>query len=300
MGLHFIQYRGVGGHHELIWVTLNNFTFLWWHHSHSTLVRFFLGTLWSSIKQIKSPFVLYWEHGIAEHAMQGNCASSLDEGEVAWIFSSRGRNLGYILQLCRVGISIFVFLQQRQHSCLVMKDTSRIKARRLSTIRTLLEVRSDTEDHFLFDTVILGYLTIFKICQPSSTFEAVISTWSSNCQRYVRPHFEWRWTHRAFCRVSTGDSDILSSCDMKNEHALRLCREIWPSLKSWHLGVHFAWSIKHRVLLTYIFLRENSSWYACGKLGYLFSQSQGISSHLQTIWGAQIFHPVSLLKLMFL
>ena len=43
--------------------------------------RLFLGTLWSSIKQIKSSFVLNWEHGIAEHAMQGNCASSLAEGE---------------------------------------------------------------------------------------------------------------------------------------------------------------------------------------------------------------------------
>ena len=63
----------------------------------------------------------------------------------------------------------------------------------------------------------------------------------------------------AFCRVSTGDSDILSSCDMKDEHALSLCREIWPSFESWHLGIHFARSIKHRVPLTYIFLRENSS-----------------------------------------
>ena len=26
--------------------------------------------------------MLYWEHGIAEHAMQGNCAQSLAEGEV--------------------------------------------------------------------------------------------------------------------------------------------------------------------------------------------------------------------------
>ena len=43
----------------------------------------FLGTLWSSIKQIKVPFVLYWEHGIAEHALQGNCALSLAEGEVS-------------------------------------------------------------------------------------------------------------------------------------------------------------------------------------------------------------------------
>ena len=65
-------------------------------------------------------------------------------------------------------------------------------------------------DHFLFDTVILGYLTIFKNCQASSKFEAVNSTWPSSCQRDVRPFFELRWRHRAFCRVSTGGSDVLS------------------------------------------------------------------------------------------
>ena len=36
------------------------------------------------------------------------------------------------------------------------------------------------------------------------------------------------------------------------------------------------------------------------KMAYLFSRRQGISSHLQTIWGARVFHPVALLKLMFL
>ena len=63
-----------------------------------------------------------------------------------------------------------------------------------------------------------------------------------------------------------------------------------------HLGVHFAWSIKHRVPLTYIFLRENSSWGACGKMAYLFIRSELISSNLPTIWGARVFHPVALLK----
>ena len=145
----------------------------------------------------------------------------------------------------------------------------------------------------------IGIPTIFKNCQASS-FEAVNSTWPSSCQRDVRPLFEMRWRHRAFCRVSTGDSDILSFCDMKDEHALRLFREIWPSFESWHLRDNFAWSIKHRVPLTYIFLRENSSWGACGKMAYLYSRRQRISSHLQTIWCSRIFHPVALLNLMFL
>ena len=33
--------------------------------------------------------------------MQGNQASSRGEGEVSWVFSSSGRNLGYILRLWR-------------------------------------------------------------------------------------------------------------------------------------------------------------------------------------------------------
>ena len=37
-----------------------------------------------------------------------------------------------------------------------------------------------------------------------------------------------------------------------------------------------------------------------GKMAYLFIRRQGISSHLQTIYDARVFHPVALLKLMFL
>ena len=40
-----------------------------------------------------------FEHGIALHAMQGNRASSVGEGEVSLFFSSFIGNLGYILEL---------------------------------------------------------------------------------------------------------------------------------------------------------------------------------------------------------
>ena len=53
---------------------------------YSRLVTVFLGTLWSSMKQIKTPYVFDWEHGIALHPMQGNRASSLHNGEVSWFF----------------------------------------------------------------------------------------------------------------------------------------------------------------------------------------------------------------------
>ena len=87
------------------------------------------------------------------------------------------------------------------------------------TRRTLLEVKWEFSSFFLFDTVILGFLTILKNCQASTTFEAVNSTWLSCCQRHVRRLFEMKWRPRAFCRISTGDSDILSSCVMNDEHA---------------------------------------------------------------------------------
>ena len=80
-------------------------------------------------------------------------------------------------------------------------------------------MRRESEDHFLVGTVILGFITIFKKCQASSKFEAVNSAWLSSCQSHVRPIFEMKWRPRAFSRVSTGDSDILSSCDMNDEHA---------------------------------------------------------------------------------
>ena len=38
--------------------------------------------------------MLAWEHGIALHEMQGDWASSRGEGEVSWVFSNSGRNLG--------------------------------------------------------------------------------------------------------------------------------------------------------------------------------------------------------------
>ena len=103
----------------------------------------------------------------------------------------------------------------------------------------ILEVRLETGGLLLVGTVIWGFLTIFKRSQASSTFEALNSVCLSRCHRDVRPIVETSWRPRAFCSVSTGESDTLSSCDMKDEPALSLCREIHPSFESGHLGVHF-------------------------------------------------------------
>ena len=81
----------------------------------------------------------------------------------------------------------------------------------------LLEVRQETEDDFLVGIVILGFLSMFNKCQESSTFESLNSVCLSRCQRDVRSPVQMRQRPTVFSRVSTGDSDMPSSCEMKDE-----------------------------------------------------------------------------------
>ena len=85
----------------------------------------------------------------------------------------------------------------------------------------LLEVRWETKGPFLVGTVIVGFLSIFKKSQSSSPFEALDSACLSCCQRDMSPPVQMRRIPRAFSRVSAGDSDILSSCEMKDEPAFK-------------------------------------------------------------------------------
>ena len=100
-----------------------------------------------------------------------------------------------------------------------MRDISGMLTKHGRTIRTLLEFKWEFKSLFLFDTVKLGFLTILKNCQASSPFQAVKSTWLSSCQKHVRALFDMKWRPRTFCRISAGDVDILSSCDMNDAHA---------------------------------------------------------------------------------
>ena len=97
-------------------------------------------------------------------------------------------------------------------------------------ITMLLAVRQETEFHFLVGTVILGFLSILKKCQASSPFEALNSVCLSRHQRDVIPPVQKRRRPTAFSRVSTGDSDIPSSCEMKDEPEFKPLQEIRPSL----------------------------------------------------------------------
>ena len=80
-----------------------------------------------------------------------------------------------------------------------------------------LELKQEFEVHCLVETVILGFLSIFKKSKASSPFEAVNSVCLSRCQSDMIPPVQMRRRPTAFSGVSAGDSDIPSSCDMKDD-----------------------------------------------------------------------------------
>ena len=88
-------------------------------------------------------------------------------------------------------------------------------------IQTLLEVSREAKRPLLVGRVILVFLSIFTKRQASSPFEALNSAHPSNSQNDVRPSVQKRLSTMAFSRVSTKDSDIPSSCEMKDEPAFK-------------------------------------------------------------------------------
>ena len=88
-------------------------------------------------------------------------------------------------------------------------------------IETLLEVSREAKRPLLFGTVILVFLSIFTKSQTSSPFEALNSAHLSKSQMDVRPSVQKSLRTISFSRVSKGDSDIPSSCEMKDEPAFK-------------------------------------------------------------------------------
>ena len=162
-----------------------------------------------------------WEHGTPQHSMQvvgphllvrrkSHQISRVVAG--TWgIFSSYGGD-GHL----KVG-----FVQRSEDSCPVMMDTSGSYTSLCRIIRTLQVLRREDKRPLLFGTFILVSLSIFMKSQASSPFEALNSAHLSKCQRDVKPSVQKRWRTMAFSKVSTGDSDIPSSCEMKDEPAFK-------------------------------------------------------------------------------
>ena len=78
-------------------------------------------------------------------------------------------------------------------------------------------MRQETKAHFLVGAVILGFLSIFKKSEASTTFEVLNSGCLTRYQSDVISLIQMRRRTTAFSSVSTGDSDIPSYCEMKDE-----------------------------------------------------------------------------------
>ena len=178
-------------------------------------------------------------------------------------------------------LSKLVFVQQRQDSCLVTRDTSEISLRLHMAIRMLLEVRWKTQCPFLVATLILGFLSIFNKSHASSPLEAFYSVCLSRCQWAVRHPFQMRQGHRTFSRVSTDDSDIPSVCEMKdaptfkplpgNPTFFRIRAPRCPYLMRQQIQGP-----------SHIPIAEGSLLLRClWKVGFHFSRSKGIRYHIE-------------------
>ena len=100
----------------------------------------------------------------------------------------------------------------------------------------LLEVRQETEVHFLVGTVILRFLSIFKSSQASSPFDALNSVCLLMCQRDVRPPFIWGGDLRLSIGSPQGIQTCLHLVRWKTSLNLSHCREFRPSFESGPLG----------------------------------------------------------------
>ena len=99
-------------------------------------------------------------------------------------------------------------------------------------------MRREAKRPLLVGTVILVFLSIFTKSQALSPFEAMDSAHLSMFQKDVRASVQKRWRTIAFSRVSTGDSVIPSSCEMKCEPAFKPLQGNPAFSESGHLGVH--------------------------------------------------------------
>ena len=69
--------------------------------------------------------------------------------------------------------------------------------------------------------IYIGIPINFHVESGIVTFEALNSAHLSKCQMDVRPSVQKRLRTMAFSRISTRDSDIPSSCEMKDEPAFK-------------------------------------------------------------------------------
>ena len=149
----------------------------------------------------------------------------------------------------------------------------------------------------------LGYTNQFCVLEVTSVF-------FSCCDSVVGDSLEFNQANRGSLRVwlgkrncsghSAGESGLISQGGerlMGFLHGFLVVKGM--------LGLFLRWSpfrLKHKTQgPSHIHIPKGKLLLSClWKDGLPLHSRQGISSHLQTIWGARVFHPVALLKLMFL
>ena len=167
-------------------------------------------------------------------------------------------------------------------------------------IQTLLEVSREARRPLLVGTVILVFLSIFTKSQTSSPFEALNSAHLSNSQMDVRPSVQKRLRTMAFSRVSTGDSDMPSSCEIKDEPAFKALqgKPAFFCVRASRGPLYLRQKAQSR---SHITISEGRLLLRClWKADLPLPSKTGNHSHPQMIWSARKFPQAALMKLMIL
>ena len=118
------------------------------------------------------------------------------------------------------------------------------------------------------------------------------------CQKHVRPSVQKRGRTMAFSRVSTGDSVIPSSCEMKYEPAFKALqgKPAFFSVRASRGPLYLRQKTQSR---SHIHISEGRLLLRClWKAGLPLQSNTGNHSHPQTIWSARKFPQAALMKLM--
>ena len=161
-------------------------------------------------------------------------------------------------------------------------------------------MRREAKRPLLVGTVILVFLSIFTKSQASSPFEELNSAQLSKSQTDMRPSVQKRLRTIAFSKVSTGDSDIPSSCEMKDEPAFKKLqgKPAFFCVRASRGPLYLRQKTQSR---SHIPISEGRLLLRClWKAGLPFQSKTGNHSHPQTIWGARKFPQAALMKLMIL
>ena len=167
-------------------------------------------------------------------------------------------------------------------------------------IQTLLEVSREAKCPLLVGTFIFFFLSIFTECQASSPFEGLNSAHFSKSQMDMRSSVQKRLRNMAFSMVSTGDSDIPSSCEMKDEPTFKALqgKPAFFCISASRGQLYLRQKTQSR---SHIPISERRLLLRCLCNAGLPLQSKTMNhSHPQMIWGARKFPQAALMKLMIL